>query len=249
MDELELRLARARALLLANLSHEFRTPLNAVVGFADLMRRELRGPIGRDEYREYVKDIHDSGVHLLGLVDDLLDLAGTEPNRLRLNEEELDLERLVTGVVRLLGVVADQRQVIVSTELHPAVPRLQGDGRRLTQVLLNLLSNALKFTPAGGNVRITSSPSADGGCTLAISDTGVGMSPDTVAKLGQPYPVDTASAQSPKHSGLGLPICRELVEMHGGRLEIKSKVGLGTTVSIHLPRERVIPTAVGCDSI
>jgi signal transduction histidine kinase len=240
MDELELRLGRARSLLLANLSHEFRTPLNAVIGFADVMCREMMGPIGSESYRAYVCDIFNSGQRLLGLVDDLLDLAGTEPSKLVLHEENIPMREVVASVLQLFSAFANQRNVKVSNGVAGDHTMFCGDRRRLTQVVLNIVSNAIKFTPSGGSVSVSATRSADGGYALTVKDTGIGMSAELITKVMEPFPSQTGTGVEGARPGLGLQVCRELLHLHNGRLEIASAVQRGTAVSICLPATRIM---------
>ncbi len=232
--------SRTKSEFLANMSHELRTPLNAVIGFSEILKDELLGPLGHPKYVEYAGDIHDSGMHLLRIINDMLDLAKMEAGQLRLREQTVDVAELCRGCVRLLQVPAEAAGLALETELPHALPAVRGDEVRLKQVLVNLLSNAVKFTPAGGRVRLRAEAGARG-LVLAVSDTGVGMRaediPVALERFGQ---IEHGMERRQPGTGLGLPLSRHLVELHGGRLEIDSRVGFGTTVRVILPPERVL---------
>lgn len=224
---------RAKSEFLANMSHELRTPLNPIIGFADAMRGEMLGPLP-EQYRDYAAHIGISARHMLALVEDMLDMSRIEAGRMELRPEDTDLARIVAEAVEMLAGEAREKNLAVMVETPP-LP-LTADPRRLKQVVINLLSNAIKFTDAGG--RILVSAEADGDhARLMVRDTGVGIAPEMIEKLCQPFEqVESATRRSNGGSGLGLAISRSLVEMHGGRLEIASTPGKGTTVTVILPR-------------
>jgi len=226
------------------MSHELRTPLNAVIGFSELLDTKIPGPLS-DKQVEYIRDIHTSGRHLLGIVDDILDIAKSDVDHLELQESPADLSALLRGILRLLAERVIRDRIAIEIALADDVRVVRVDERRLRQVLLNLLGNAVKFTPAGGRVRVsTEIDLAARRFALHIADTGVGIAVEDLARVTEPFwqaPRDLNRAQ--EGVGLGLSVSRRIVERHGGRLEIESAVGAGTTVTIWLPLERLV--AVG----
>jgi signal transduction histidine kinase len=230
----------AKSQFLATMSHELRTPLNAVIGFAELLKNETLGPVGCEQYRNYAADIFNSGKHLLGMINDILDLAKLDSGHLELSEEVVDLKEAVNACLRIVEPQAEKAQVRLSAALEAHLPRLRADSRRLKQILINLLSNAVKFTPEGGSITV-SAACCDGGVVLRVADTGIGIAPEdmptALARFGQ---IDSAFSRKYEGSGLGLPLVKQLVELHGGTLSIESEVGVGTIVSVFFPAERVI---------
>ncbi|MGE5148045.1 MAG: PAS-domain containing protein [Candidatus Eiseniibacteriota bacterium] len=246
--EAELKLAkeqaelasRAKSEFLANMSHELRTPLNAVIGFSEIIKDEVLGR-DPDKYRVYAGDIHASGVHLLSLINDILDLSKIEAGKAELTEAEVDLAEVVRSSVRLIRERAEAAEIGVTVTLPPALPRLWAERRALKQVLLNLLSNAIKFTPAGGQVTVGAGVEADKSLRLWVADTGIGISAKDIERALTPFgQVGSPLTRDHQGTGLGLPLSRALVELHGGRLELVSRPGVGTTVSVILPARRVI---------
>ncbi len=226
---------KAKSEFLANMSHELRTPLNPIIGFAHSMREEVFGPLS-DKYREYAADIEKSAKHMLALVNDILDMSKIEAGKMELNAEETDLAGIARETLDMMGREAEAKGVILESDLPAPLP-LRGDRLKLKQVLLNILSNAVKFTDSGGRVRLAGA-AAGGQVQIVISDTGIGIPADQLAVLGRPFQqVAGQFARAHGGSGLGLAISRSLVEMHGGRLEISSEEGKGTTVRIILPAE------------
>ncbi len=218
---------------LANMSHELRTPLNAIMGFSDIMKQKLFGPLP-PRYAEYAELIHDSGGHLLDLINDVLDMSKIEAERFELVREEFDAREAVSGVLRLMRGQADRAGV----QLRGVLPRdpleVEADRRALKQIALNLISNALKFTPRGGAVTVTTQ--ADGDVLeLVVADTGVGISPEDLTRVGRPYEQAGGSEQRAAGTGLGLSLVRAFAELHGGRMEIESRLGEGTTVTVRMP--------------
>ena len=242
---------RSKADFLATVSHELRTPLNAVMGFSDMMRNEILGPVDNPRYAEYVVDIHDSAQHLLTLINDILDVSKAEAGQLVLFEEEVDVAGLIAGAIKLVRGQAEPNRVeIVAAPGDPEAcrpARIRADQRKLKQVLLNLLSNAVKFTPEGGRIEIVTGAGENGDFILEVSDTGIGIAEQDLAKVMIPFvQVDPGANRKFPGTGLGLPLSRALVELHGGRLEIESRLGRGTTVTVSLPGERILadPRAV-----
>jgi PAS domain S-box-containing protein len=232
--------SRAKSTFLANMSHELRTPLNAVIGFAELIGLQVNGPVGHDRYLEYARDIRVSGEHLLTLINDILDLSRIEAGAVELNEDDIVCAELIDSCVRLIGGQAARAGL--GLEVAPAgdLPAIRGDRRRLRQVLINLLSNAVKFTPKGGRIRLWAERRPDGGLALCVSDTGIGMSADGIVEALTPFKqLDNCLARRYEGAGLGLPLSKNLIELHGGRLELASEVGRGTTAGCWLPPERV----------
>ena len=218
---------------LANMSHELRTPLNAVLGFADIMRQRLFGPLP-DRYAGYADAIHQAGGHLLDLINDVLDLSKIEAERYQLAVAEFDARDAVSAAVALVRLQADDKGVDLAAVLSTEPLKVRADARALKQMALNLLSNAVKFTPAGGSVTLTLD--ADGpDLELAVSDTGVGIAPEDLKRLGRPFEQAGGADQKAQGTGLGLSLVRSLTELHGGRMTIDSTLGEGAAVLIRLP--------------
>jgi signal transduction histidine kinase len=231
--------SQAKSQFLATMSHELRTPLNAIIGFSEILKSQALGPLGNPRYSEYAADIHDSGSHLLSLINDVLDFSKAEAGRLDLREETLDLREMVGDCLRLIAPGADEAGIAVTADMPQSAPTVHADARRLKQITLNLLSNALKFTPAGGSVRVSLAFDADG-ATLAVTDTGIGMAPQQIPIALEPFgQVDSSLSRRHEGTGLGLPLCQRFAEAHGGSLSIDSALGEGTCVTLHLPLERV----------
>lgn len=235
---------RAKSELIANMSHELRTPLNAVIGFSETLLGEVFGPLGSAKNREYISDIHASGLHLLDLINDILDVSAIEAGRIELHDEQCDIRRSIDSVVRLIIPRADSGGVTIRQSIGAQMPALRADSRRLKQILLNLLSNAVKFTPEGGCVTLSAGTKADGSISISVDDTGIGMSESEVAlamtQFGQ---VDSGLNRKHEGTGLGLPLTQSLVALHDGTLVISSTKGVGTSVTITFPPERSIATA------
>jgi PAS domain S-box-containing protein len=234
---------RAKSEFLANMSHELRTPLNAIIGFSEILRHELYGSLGDERYQQYSDDIHRSGTHLLDIINDILDLSKAEALGYELNEEPTEIAGLVNGCVAMMAQRALENGIEIDVTLPPSLPQLSADARKLKQVLLNLLSNALKFTPAGGRVQITAARLPEA-LRLEVSDNGIGIAPQDIPTALAPFgQVDNAFSRSHSGTGLGLPLSKRFVEAHGGRLEIVSAPGEGTTVRIDLPNARLLERA------
>ena len=234
----------AKSRFLANMSHELRTPLNAVIGFSDLMAREIFGPLGSDKYRVYANDIRASGEHLLGLINEVLDHAKAESGHLQIDEEMVRVAGLIEFAVRMLAPRADHAGVALRTNISPGVHAVRGDERRLKQILLNLITNAIKFTPSGGEVAVSASLAASGELTLTVKDTGVGIAEEEQGKIFEPFMQAAPNETTKEGTGLGLPLTKRLVELHQGSLELRSTVGIGTSVVIRLPALRVVAPPV-----
>ena len=239
-EEAELA-SRAKSDFLANVSHELRTPLNAIIGFSEIIKDQLFGPMGNQRYSEYAIDIHDSGTHLLSLINDILDLSKIEAGKFELHEEPLDLERVTKSCFRIMRDRAEEAGVLLEHRFPAQLPRLKADPRAVKQILLNLLSNAVKFTDPGGRVLVYSSINQDGGMVLHVEDTGIGIAEADIAKAMAPFgQVDSSLSRKYEGTGLGLPLTRHLVDLHEGELTLASNMGQGTHVSIHFPRLRVL---------
>jgi signal transduction histidine kinase/integral membrane sensor domain MASE1 len=230
---------RAKSEFLASMSHELRTPLNAIIGFSEVMQQETFGPIGDARYVDYMRDIHGSGQHLLGLINDILDLSRIEAGRFELNPTEIDIADLLASTCKFFQVGAEQRQIEIECNLQAALPLLVADERAVKQVLINLIANALKFTPPKGRITLTAGTLAAGAIEIAVSDTGVGIREADLEKVFEIFgQSDHDIARKEKGSGLGLPISRGLIELHGGTLRLESKIGKGTKVTMKFPPER-----------
>ena len=231
---------RTKSEFLANMSHELRTPLNAIIGFSEMIKVEMFGPVS-ERYRGYATDIFNSGSHLLGLINEILDLSKLEAGQFELYEEDIDLADTVEACLHLVETQARKSKIRLSTTLDPDVRLIRADDRRMRQILINLLSNAVKFTPEGGQVRV-SSFLKDGGLAIEVSDTGIGIAAEDMAKVMTSFgQVESKVSRKYEGSGLGLPLAKHLVELHGGTLTVESQVGVGTTVTIMLPSGRILP--------
>jgi PAS domain S-box-containing protein len=230
---------KAKSAFLATMSHELRTPLNAIIGFSDLMLTQPKGPLGI-RYREYLGDIHGSGLQLLGLINDLLDLSRIDAGKAHLIEQNVSLCRVITEGCRMVELQAKELSIDLVMEIPADLPLVFGDEQRIMRIVLNLLSNAIKFTPPNGTVRVQAEQST-GQLLLKVSDTGIGIAaqdlPKVLERFGQ---VDSTLSRKHQGTGLGLPLVKELIELHGGSISIESEVGVGTVVIIGFPRERVI---------
>jgi two-component system cell cycle sensor histidine kinase PleC len=217
-----------------------RTPLNAIIGFSEIMASGMFGPLGADKYREYCHDIHQSGTYLLDVINDILDMAKIEAGRIRLDFEDLDLDTMLNEAMRVVSARAQDKSLALASRISPDL-RLRADRRAVKQIALNLLSNAVKFTPGGGQVTLRGR--AHGDCiVLSIADTGIGIEAEALARLGRPFEqVESQLTKSHQGSGLGLAISKSLVELHGGRMRIRSTPGKGTLVSVRLPLEPHCP--------
>jgi cell cycle sensor histidine kinase DivJ len=230
---------------LANMSHELRTPLNAIMGFADIMRQRLFGPMA-DRYTEYAELIHESGSHLLELINDVLDMSKIEAERFELSREDFDAREAVSGVLRLMRGQADRAGVNLRGHLPQAPLEADADKRAIKQITFNLISNALKFTPRGGSITVTLE--ADGQeLVLAVADTGVGISAEDLRRLGRPFEQAGDAQHRQAGSGLGLSLVRAFARLHGGEMIMQSALGEGTTVTVRLP-VLIPPQRIACEA-
>ena len=232
---------RAKSEFLAHMSHELRTPLNAVIGFSEIIARELFGPVGEQRYADYARDIHASGTHLLNVIGDILDISKAESGSAEIDEAPVAIPALAAACLRLVEPRAVAGQVRVESHIARGLPVVRADERRLKQVLINLLANAVKFTPPGGHVTLAARLDAESRLELCVADTGIGMRAEDIPRALEPFAqIDSALSRRFEGTGLGLPLSRKLVELHGGTLEIRSEVEKGTTVTVRLPASRTI---------
>jgi len=244
----ELRTARdaaekanqSKSELLATISHELRTPLVGIIGFSEILHSEKLGPLGSAQYVEYAGDINQSGQHLLALINSLLDLSKIESGREELFEGNINLKGAIEATIRMLRTRIAEQGITVTCEIDPEAPALYADEGKIRQVLTNLLGNAIKFTKPGGKVTIKAWARADSGYVIQIADSGIGIAaqdiPKALARFGQ---VDSPMTRKYEGTGLGLPLAKSLVELHGGCLDLQSEVGVGTTVTIRFPGARL----------
>jgi signal transduction histidine kinase len=231
---------RSKTSFLANMSHELRTPLNAILGFSEMMKREIMGPLLPPKYRDYVEDIHHMGLHLLALVNDILEMAKVEAGESQLSETEFEVREMVMDSIRTVSAAYRDRGARVVLDPEAALPRLLADQRMFTQMVLNLMSNAVKYTPDSGQVKVNGTIGERGSFRLSVSDTGIGMTDQEILEAFEPFRrIDHALASNFEGIGLGLPLTKAMVEMHGGRLEIASISNHGTTATLVFPAERV----------
>ncbi len=229
--------SRQKSQFLANVSHELRTPLNAIIGFSEIIKDEVMGPVQNEQYKEYMHDIHNSGVHLLSLINDILDYSKAEAGKLDVKIEEVDVTKIIRNVMRLVEPKAQEQQVNITSDLGNTHFILHTDSKRLKQVLLNLLSNAVKFTPEGGNITLSGwEDSKHDQLVLEVKDTGVGIAEQDISKVMSTFgQVENKLSRRHEGTGLGLPLSKRLVELMGGTFSIKSRLNEGTTVSFALP--------------
>ena len=232
---------RAKSDFLANMSHELRTPLNAIIGFSEVMLGQYFGPFDNPRYRDYAEDIHASGQHLLEFIDDLLDLAKIEAGRLTLIETNLHVASLVQGTIRLFADRAESAEIELTNDVPPGLPHLMADERMTRQILVNLISNAIKFTPAGGQVSVSAVLTATAAIQILVSDTGVGIEPEEIPLIRQRF---GRASRAAKHkiqgTGLGLAIIDSLIGLHDGEMDIESWPGRGTIVRVTFPAGRTV---------
>ncbi len=234
----EANLAKSR--FLATMSHELRTPLNAILGFSEIMREEVMGPIDNDSYKEYVDDIHSSGSHLLKLINEILDISRIEAGKHDLNEETISLIKIVDEARHMMEIKAKQKGVNLVTNYEDNLPTIWVDERAIRQITLNLLSNALKFTPQGGRITVKVGWTAKGGQYFSVSDTGPGIPESEIPVVLSSFGQGTIAINNAEQgTGLGLTIVQALLNMHQGKFDLKSKLRIGTEAIAYLPKERV----------
>lgn len=235
---------RAKSEFLANMSHELRTPLNAVIGFSEILQSEAFGPLGHPNYKDYSNDIHAAGKHLLDVINDILDVAKIEAGQLNLSEKSMDISATVASCIRMLSVRAFDAGVKLTSDISSDFPGFQGDETRIKQILVNIASNAIKFTDKDGSVTIAAELTSDGGIILRVTDTGIGIAkkdiPRVLDRFGQ---VQTTYARNNEGTGLGLTLVQMLVEVHGGEFTLESEVDVGTVCSVHFPPGRTVKLA------
>ena len=238
---------QSKSEFLANMSHELRTPLNAINGFSDIMQKEMFGPLGDPRYKEYVNDILFSGQHLLSLINDILDMSKIEAGKMTLNTEALQMSDMISQVIRIVRGRADENRLKLIYD-EQAVPEIEADPRAVKQILLNLTTNAIKFTPEGGVVTISVEPKS-AGLIMRVTDTGIGISEEDIIRLAQPFEqIDSQHSRKHEGTGLGLALSKSLVELHGGNFKIQSVVGEGTTVIFTLPNKPVAAKPIQNDT-
>ena len=231
----------AKSRFLAQMSHELRTPLNAILGFSEVMKGEIFGPHAVPAYKDYAADIHNSGVHLLNLINEILDLSRIEAGRYELNEEAVSLARVVEDCHHLLKLRASNRGITIHELFEPDMPRLWADERAVRQICLNLLSNGIKFTPQGGEIWLKAGWTASGGQYMSVKDTGPGIADEEIPVVLASFGQGSNSIKSAEQgAGLGLPIAKNLIDLHGGTFALKSKLRIGTEVIVTFPPERVM---------
>jgi signal transduction histidine kinase len=230
---------RAKSEFLAHMSHELRSPMNAIIGFSEMMTREVMGPIHPPKYREYAEDIQGSSTHLLSLINDILDLSKIEAGKLQLNEGAVDLAAAAESARRLVAVRAGDSHIVLRKKLPANLPRLAGDERMVKQMILNLLANAIKFTPARGVVTLSAGCDEKGALFVSVADTGQGIAAAEIPRILEAYGrSDVAEKGVAEGTGLGLTLVKAMIELHGGALEIESEPGRGSTFTLRFPRDR-----------
>lgn len=231
----------AKSEFMANMSHELRTPLNAIIGFSEIMAGEIFGPVGSDQYRGYAKDINASGTHLLEIINNMLDLSKIEANKFELQEQTVDVPHAVQACVTLVQGRAEKQGVKIQTVVSDKAPYLYCDERGLKQILLNLMTNAVKFTPEGGSLTVETWSNETDGYVLRFRDTGIGIAPEDIPMVLTPFgQVESAISRIQQGTGLGLPLTKSIVELHGGTFDLESEVGVGTTVTVSFPARRAV---------
>jgi signal transduction histidine kinase len=229
---------RAKSDFLANMSHELRTPLNAIIGFSSIMSMEMRGPLGDAAYREYANDIHQSGCHLLEVINDILDLSKISVGKYDIDPVTVSLSDVVNDCMHMVRIKAEEARLETIVDVSPDLPPLCADERIIKRILLNLLSNSIKFTEKG-HIQVAAWPAPDGGISLSVGDTGIGISRAALPRLMRPFvQADGSLARRYEGTGLGLSLVKSMIELHAGTVEISSELGVGTTVTVHFPPER-----------
>jgi signal transduction histidine kinase len=232
---------RAKTEFLANMSHELRTPLNAVIGFSELIQNETFGAVGSSRYLDYAKDINESGQYLLELITDILDLSKVEAGEANLFEKDIDVTRVAGACLTIVSDRAAKSEVKIRNSIPFDLPMLRADERLLKQMITNLLANAVKFTPSGGQVVLYANADAQTGLAITVEDNGIGMAPEALSRVVEPFvQVDTGLNRKYEGTGLGLALTAKMVKFHGGSLELKSQLGAGTSATLRFPTERLV---------
>jgi PAS domain S-box-containing protein len=232
---------RAKSAFLANMSHELRTPLNAIIGFAQVWQAELFGPVGDRRYVDYAKDIGESGQHLLSLITDILDISKIEAGEVELSEDELDTASLVRGCLTMIGVSADAKSIRLESDIADDLPKLRGDATYIRQIVLNLLGNAVKFTPEDGLVRLSLAQREDSSLSICIADSGPGIEADDFDRIFEPFSqLADSLTRSHEGAGLGLTLVKRLADLHGADIRIESTIGEGSRFTVTFPPERTV---------
>jgi signal transduction histidine kinase len=242
--------SRTKTEFLANMSHELRTPLNAIIGFSEILHGQVFGTIGDPRYCEYAADIRDSGQHLLNLINDLLDVSKVEFGKVELSEDTVDLAPIIEASRRLMRDRAEEAGIALTVEVPRDMPYLLVDARRIKQIILNLMSNAVKFTPGGGRVSVRVVSHDNGEVSLSVADTGIGIAPQNLETALRPFgQIDSHLSRKFEGSGLGLPLTKSMIELHGGRLTLESEIGRGTVATIWVPAMRVMRPDSGAQDL
>lgn len=229
----------AKSEFLAIMSHELRTPLNAIIGFSEILEKEMFGPLGEDRYKEYSLDIKNSGQHLLGIINDILDLSKAEAGKLNLQEQDLSLIGIINSSLRVVRDRATENGIRLAFDVPSDDVILHADPRLLSQVFLNILSNAVKFTPKGGNVSIDITRDDFGNVVCCVRDTGIGIEEENLEKVFAPFvQIEGSLARNYEGTGLGLPLSQNVMELHGGQIRLESSLGVGTVAYLTFPKER-----------
>ncbi len=217
-----------------------RTPLNAAIGFSDLLRSEIHGPVGKEAYLGYARDIHGSETHLLDIINEVLDMSRIEAGTMHLHESEFELAGLLEACVRMTTERAEAADVALKTTLPDGILKLHADNRLVRQIVINLLTNAIKFTEPGGTVTLSATVGDSGVCELVVEDTGIGIPEDHLDTVMEPFvQVDAGLSRKYEGTGLGLALVKSMVELHGASIRIESQLGAGTRVTVRFPAERV----------
>ncbi len=247
--EITLRMAKeqadaanqAKSTFLANMSHELRTPLNAIIGFSEMMIKGTFGPLGNDRYKEYLGDIHLSARHLLEIINEVLDMSKIEAGRVELDEEKLNIEQLISSVTRMMASRAFSSGLKLEEHVQPALPLIRADTRLVRQILINLVGNAVKYSNAGGLITVSAYTAAGGALHVVVEDTGIGIPPERIKDAMEPFGQVNKPSDNRGGTGLGLPLAKAMMELHGGTLELQSEFGKGTKVVISFPSDRILP--------
>jgi signal transduction histidine kinase len=242
--------SRVKSEFIANMSHELRTPLNAIIGFSKLLSEHGERRLSENEVADYANLIHDAAEHLLSVINSILDISKIQSGKCTLDARDVDLPETLRAAVSSFQLMAEGAGVRIVEEIDGDLPSVRGDGVKLRQVFTNLVSNALKFTHSGGEVRIKAGKRPDGFLVVEVADTGIGMSDHDISVAMTPFgQVDTSHARWREGTGLGLPIAKALIELHGGNLDIESREGAGTTVKVLLPPRSQLSVSEARDAV